>query len=105
MILDEDFHVISANWAFYKMFRVPKEETEGHLLYELGNHQWDIPKLRKLLGEILPHNEKFEDFEVEHDFPGIGHKRMLLNARRIIQKETGSKPMILLAMEDVTAKK
>ena len=105
LILDEDLRIISANWAFYKMFRVGKQETEGQLLFELGGHQWDIPDLRKLLGEILPHNEKFEDFAVNHDFPGIGTKRMLLNARRIVQKEAGGKPMILLAFEDVTEKK
>jgi two-component system CheB/CheR fusion protein len=104
VILDEDLRVIFANWAFYKTFRVSKKETDGHLVYELGNHQWDIPTLRKLLGEILPHNEKFEDFEVEHEFPDVGHKRMLLNARKIVQQEIGVKPMILLAIEDVTGK-
>jgi two-component system CheB/CheR fusion protein len=104
LILDEDFHVISANWAFYGMFRVVKEETVGRLVYELGDHQWDIPDLRRLLGEILPHNEHLEDFVVEHDFPGIGPKRMLLNARKIVQKEINAKPTILLAIEDVTTK-
>ncbi len=105
VILDEDLRVVSANWAFYKAFQVSKEETEGCSIYDLGDRQWNIPKLRKLLGEILPQNERFEDFVVEHDFPGIGRKRMILNARKIIQKEIGAKPMILLAMEDVTSKK
>ena len=105
VVLDEDFRVTSANPAFYKTFQISKEKTEGQLLFELGNRGWDIPELRKLLGEILPKNEKFEDFVVEHEFPSIGRKRMVLNARKIIQKETASKPMILLAFEDVTGKK
>ena len=105
LILNEDFRIVSANYAFYKTFRVSKEETEGQLLFELGDRQWDIPELGKLLGEILPHDEKFENFAVNHDFPGVGPKRMLLNARRIVQKESGGKPMILLAIEDVTEKK
>jgi two-component system CheB/CheR fusion protein len=87
VILDEDFQVISANWAFYETFQVSKEGTEGQLLFDLGNRQWDIPELRRLLGEILPHNEKFEDFAVEHDFPDIGRKRMRLNARKIAQNQ------------------
>jgi PAS domain S-box-containing protein len=105
LILGEDFRIVSANHAFYKTFRVSKQETEGQLLFELGGDQWDIPELRRLLGEILPHNEKFENFAVNHDFPGIGTKRMLLNARRIVQKESGGKRMILLAFEDMTEKK
>ncbi len=105
LILDGNFRIISANYAFYKMFRVLREDTEGQLIFELGDHQWDIPELKKLLQEVLPHDEKFENFAVNHDFPGIGTKRMLLNARRIVQKEAGGKPMILLAIEDVTEKK
>jgi two-component system CheB/CheR fusion protein len=105
VILDEDFRVISANWAFYETFQVSKEGTEGQLLFDLGNRQWDIPELRRLLGEILPHNEKFEDFAVEHDFPDIGRKRMRLNARKIAQNEINGKPMILLAIEDATGKR
>jgi len=105
VILDGGFRIISANLAFHKMFHLLKDETQGQLLFELSNRQWDIPKLRRLLGEILPHNEKFEDFEVEHDFPGIGRKRMLLNGRKIIQKEINAQPMILLAIEDATSKK
>jgi len=105
VVLDEDFRVTSANPAFYKTFQISKEKTEGQLLFELGNRGWDIPELRKLLGEILPKNEKFEDFVVEHEFPSIGRKRMVLNARKIIQKEIDVKPMILLAIEDATSKK
>jgi PAS domain-containing protein len=104
VILDEGLRVISANKSFYGMFRVSKEEIEGQLIYELDNRQWDIPELKRLLVEILPLDTEIEDFLVEHEFPGIGRKRMLLNARKVSQKEGAGKPMILLAMEDVTDK-
>ncbi|MBA4374291.1 MAG: hypothetical protein C0402_15680 [Thermodesulfovibrio sp.] len=101
IVLDADLRVLSANRSFYKSFRVTAEETIGNLIYDLGNRQWDIPPLRKLLEDILPKNNKFDDYEVEHIFSNIGHKIMLLNARRITHKEIGSQ-MILLAVEDVT---
>ena len=104
VVLDEELRVVSANRSFYRTFAVPKEETEGRLIYELGNRQWDIPDLRRLLGEILPQNSEFDDFPVEHDFPGIGRRRMILNARKVVQREGTGKPMILLAIEDVTDK-
>jgi two-component system CheB/CheR fusion protein len=101
LVLDGDLKVISANQAFYKNFHTARQNTENVLLYELGSNQWDIPRLRELLEEIIPRNASFTDFEVEHDFPGIGHKTMLLNARRI--PAAGEHPhMILLAIEDVT---
>ena len=74
------------------------EETQGQVLYELGNNQWDIPKLHELLETVLPGKTSFDNFEVEHDFPGIGQKKMLLNAREIIGLE-GAPQLILLAME------
>jgi hypothetical protein len=77
--------VQSANRSFYRTFRVLPQETEGQLLYDLGNGQWDIPRLRTLLEEILPQEPSFDDYEVEHDFPDIGRKVMLLNARRLRQ--------------------
>jgi PAS domain S-box-containing protein len=101
LVLDSDLRVLKANRSFYDSFKVTPEETIGQLIYDLGNRQWDIPKLRTLLEEILPKNNKFDDYEVEHVFSSIGHKVMLLNARRITQKETGSQ-MILLAIEDIT---
>ena len=85
-------------------FKVTPEETIGNLIYDLGNRQWDIPRLRTLLEEILPKDNKFDDYEVEHVFSSIGHKIMLLNARRITQKEIGSQ-MILLAIEDITERR
>ncbi len=82
---------------------MPAEDTRNRQIYELGNGQWDIPKLRKLLEELLPLNKKFDDFEVEHDFPVIGRRKMLLNARQILQDQKGTQE-ILLAFEDITAK-
>lgn len=104
VILDASLRVISANRAFYRVFQVTPEETEGKLLYELGNGQWDIPELRKLLEEILPLNTSFDDYVVEYEFPGIGQKTMLLNPRRIYREENKT-DMILLAIEDITERK
>jgi two-component system CheB/CheR fusion protein len=101
LILDKDLRVITANKSFYKTFKVTKPETVGVPIYRLGNMQWDIPKLRELLEKILPKSTHFNDYEVDHDFLGIGKKEMLLNARRFIQKGKGTE-MILLAIEDIT---
>ena len=103
IVLGADLRVMSANRSFYKTFRLSKKETEGRLIYELGKRHWDIPELRKFLGEILPQNNFFEDFEVDRDFPKIGRKKLCLNARRIVREGTGTQ-MILLAIEDVTPK-
>jgi len=101
IVLDPDLKVVTANHTFYRTFNVNPDETEGVLIYDLGNRQWDIPRLRKLLEDILPQNTSFHDFEVEHTFETIGPKIMHLNARRIYGqgKQTD---MILLAIEDVT---
>lgn len=104
LILDEHLKVISANRTFYAFFHVTKEETEGHRVYDLGNGQWDVPQLSILLEDILPKNTFFTDFKVEHTFPKIGHKIMLLNARRIF-KTGEERPILLLAMEDITKQK
>ncbi len=101
-MFDAGLRVRTANRSFYQAFGVAPEETEGRLVYELGNGQWDIPRLRTLLEDILPHNTSFEGFEVEHDFPGLGRRVMVLNARRIYQ-EGNHTELILLAVEDVTA--
>nr|MBP6417650.1 PAS domain S-box protein [Chitinophagaceae bacterium] len=101
VVLDKNLRVKSANQAFYKNFKATEEETEGVLLYNLGNKQWNIPRLRELLEDILPKNTHFYDFEITHTFPLIGEKIMLLNASRILQK-TNHEELILLAIEDVT---
>jgi PAS domain S-box-containing protein len=101
VVLDSDLKVVKANPSFYRTFNVNPEQTEGVLIYNLGNRQWDIPKLRELLEEILPQNTEFNDYEVEHHFEAIGRKIMHLNARRIY-KEGNQTQLILLAIEDVT---
>lgn len=101
VILDSDLKVVKANRAFYRTFHVKPDETEGILIYDLGNNQWNIPKLRELLEEILPDNTVFDDHEVEHTFETIGRKIMHLNARRILT-QSNQTHLILLAIEDVT---
>src|SRR5471030_1920467 len=103
LILDATLRVQSANRAFYQTFHVTPGETEGHLIYELGNGQWDIPDLRRLLEDIVPKSSVFDDFELEHTFPVIGHRVMLLNARKLQAGRHGE--LLVLAMEDVTARK
>ncbi len=102
LVLNTSLQVTAANPAFYRSFEVTPEETEERLIYELGNGQWNIPKLRQLLEEIVPHNSRVDDFEMSHDFPHLGLRDMLLNARRI-EVQPGH-PFILLAIEDVTQK-
>jgi PAS domain S-box-containing protein len=101
VVLDADLIVVKANQSFYRTFNVSPERTEGVLIYELGNRQWDIPKLRELLEDILPQNTIFNNFEVEHRFEVIGPKIMHLNARRIYS-ENNRTQLVLLAIEDVT---
>src|SRR5580693_6017783 len=103
LILDTTLRVRSANRAFYQTFRVSIEETENHLIYELGNGQWDIPDLRTLLEEVVPTSSVFNDFELEHDFPSIGQRVMLLNARKLQAGHHGE--LLVLAMEDVTERR
>ena len=101
LVLDQELRVVSANRAFYRQFKVAPADTERRLVYELGHGQWDIPALRQLLEKVLPEKSSFEDFEVAHDFPGVGRRVMLLNARRLEQHAT-QPGLILLAMEDVS---
>ena len=103
LILDTTLRVRSANRAFYQTFQVSLEETENRLIYELGNGQWDIPVLRTLLEDIVPLSSVFNDFEWEHDFPTIGRRVMLLNARKLQTGRHGES--LLLAMEDVTERR
>ena len=102
--LDQDLRVVTASRSFYEVFKVNHEETVGQLIYDLGNKQWDIPKLRELLEDILPQRAAFDNYEVEHDFFTIGRRIMLLNARQI-QRGFGKEQIILLAIEDITARK
>lgn len=102
LVLNEKLKVISASRAFYQTFGVTPENTEGQFIYDLGNRQWDIPQLRELFKNILQEDRVFEGYLVEHDFPGIGHRFMLLNARRFYDG-AGATQSILLAMEDVTS--
>lgn len=106
LILDKDLRVMVANETFYRTFQVEPEDTENKVVYELGDGQWNIPALRKLLEDILPKNTFFKGFEVIHEFPIIGRKVMILNARQIhaklVKKDALFPPIILLAMEDVT---
>jgi two-component system, chemotaxis family, CheB/CheR fusion protein len=101
IVLRADLRVNTANEAFYKAFKTMPDETQGRLIYDLGDQQWNIPKLRTWLEDILPRNSFFDALEVTHDFPQIGRRTMLLNARRL-ELEDGAPQMILLAIEDVT---
>lgn len=98
LVLNSALHVVSANPAFYRLFRTTPAETLGRRIYEIGNYQWDIPELRRLLEEILPKNTHFTGYEVTHDFEHIGRRTMVLNARCVQHSDE----FILLAIEDVT---
>jgi PAS domain-containing protein len=101
LMLDGNLRVIRANDAFYQTFRVSPGETQNRLIYDLGSRQWNIPALRELLEEVLPKSSIVRDFRVDHDFPGIGRKTMLLNARRVA-KQDDQNGAILLVIEDRT---
>jgi signal transduction histidine kinase/DNA-binding response OmpR family regulator len=103
LILDGNLRVHSANRAFYQTFNVTAADTEARLIYELGNGQWNIPDLRTLLEDILPMSSVFNDYELEHDFPEIGRRIMLLNARQLRQGSHAE--LLVLAMEDVTERR
>ncbi|MBD3315059.1 MAG: PAS domain-containing protein [Chitinivibrionales bacterium] len=98
-VLDNDLRVYYVNGAFIKTFRTTHGETEGKKIYDLGNGQWDIPRLRQLLEQVIPQNTIFEDFEVEHKFPAIGHKKFMLSGRRFKRAE-GENDMVLMVMRD-----
>src|SRR6476659_9049361 len=103
LILDASLRVRSANRAFYQTFQVSAKETVDRLIYELGNGQWDIPDLRRLLEDIVPKSSVFDDFVLEHTFPAIGRRVMLLNARKLQAGRHGE--LLVLAMEDVTERR
>jgi two-component sensor histidine kinase len=104
LVLDQDLRVLAASRSFYQTFKVSVDDTQGRLLYALGDGQWDIPQLHLLLEKIVPEQGVMEDYEVEHEFPDIGQRTMLLNARRVFY-DRGSHTTILLGIEDVTAQR
>ncbi|RZJ04941.1 MAG: PAS domain-containing protein [Brevundimonas sp.] len=104
LVLDGGLRVLAASRAFYEIFKVDPDHTMGRLLYDLGDGQWNIPALRLLLETIIPEKTAMDGFEVDHDFPGVGRRNMLLNARKVIY-ETSSNSTILLAFTDVTARR
>jgi two-component sensor histidine kinase len=104
LVLDPDLRVIVASRSFYRTFAVTPRKTEGRQLFELGDGQWNIPGLRILLEDVIPKRRTVEAYEVEHEFPTIGRRVMLLNARRVFD-ENGSASAILLAIEDVTRRR
>jgi chemotaxis protein methyltransferase CheR len=101
LVLDQDLRVLAASRSFYQTFKVSTEDTQGRLLYALGDGQWDIPALHLLLEKIIPEQGVMEDYEVEHEFPDIGQRTMCLNARKVFY-EKGSHTTILLGIEDIT---
>src|SRR5437762_6034818 len=104
VVLDEVMRVLIASRSFYRAFQVTKQETEGRALFELGNGQWNIASLRERLGRIIPEHATIEGFEVEHDFPTIGRRTMLLNARKVCYEGNNS-TSLLVAIEDVTERR
>jgi two-component system CheB/CheR fusion protein len=103
VVLSADLRVQMANDAFYETFKVASDITEGRLIYDLGNRQWDIPQLRQMFEEIISHNSFFNNYEVTYEFQTIGKRTMLLNARRLDNPESGPE-RILLGIEDVTGR-
>ncbi len=101
LVLDKSLRIKTANTSFYNTFKLNEKETEGHLIYNLGDKQWNIPELQILLEKILPEKSFFNDFEVTHTFPSVGRMIMLLNAREVINQNDSEK-LILLSIEDIT---
>jgi PAS domain S-box-containing protein len=104
VVLNKELIVVMANASFYKTFEVTREETEGTQIYDIGNGQWNIGKLKVLLEDIIPKNKAVNDYEVTHNFEHIGEKVMLLNAREILRQDNRQE-VILVAIEDITFSK
>jgi two-component system CheB/CheR fusion protein len=103
VVLDRDFKVVSASGSFYRSFQVAPRETVGQSLFSLGGGYWDNARLRESLESVLPRNSSFDDVEIDQDVPGLGQRKMVLNARRIM-RPTGETQLILMAIEDVTGR-
>ena len=104
LVLDEALRVVAANRSFYRTFNVAEAETEGRPFGDLGNGQWNIPELHQKLMEIIPYHTTIESYEVEHDFPAIGRRTMLLNARKVFY-ESNNSTSLLIALEDITERR
>jgi len=104
LVLDAELRIVTASRSFYQSFKAKPEDTEKRHIYDVGNRQWDTPKLREILEDILPGGRTFDGFEIEHDFPDIGKRTMLLNARKIFS-ERGKAQLIVLAIEDITGRR
>ncbi len=104
VVLDGGLTVRTANRAFYQTFGTTPAETEGLSLFALAGRQWDKPRLRELLEQILPRDSHFDGFVVDDEFAGLGRRSMVLNARRL--PPVGRRPaLILLAVEDLTERR
>jgi chemotaxis protein methyltransferase CheR len=101
LVLDQNLSVVTANRAFHQMFRMSRQEIHGRPIYGLGDGQWDIPELRLLLEDVGPGHAAMDAYEVEWNFPIIGRRAMLLNAREVVNERNAQK-LILIAIEDVT---
>ena len=104
LVLDKELRVVAASRSFYETFQADRQETQGRLLYTLGDGQWDIPALRTLLEKVVPEHSVMDDYEVEHEFPKIGRRTMLLNARTVIS-EKSAHTALLLAIEDISERR
>jgi two-component sensor histidine kinase len=104
LVLDQNLYVRTASRAFFTTFKVTRDETIGQHLYELGNRQWDIPELRRLLEEVIPKSTAVVDYEVEHDFPSIGRRAMLVSAHRLFHPDNNSRTL-LLSIVDATERR
>lgn len=100
IVLDEDLRIIVASHSFYKRFELTRENTQGTMFYDLGNGQWDIPELRSLLEQVTSEQTAVEDFEVTHDFPRLGKRTMLVNARTV--RDDDEKQKMLISIFDIT---
>ncbi|MBP3193213.1 CheR family methyltransferase [Natronogracilivirga saccharolytica] len=101
LVLDKHLRVRTANNAFYKLFKMSEEETEGVIVYELADKHFDIPKLRTLLEKSIPEKSKINNFEITHTFPNTGKLILLVNAR-VVTRESKTEELILLSIEDIT---
>jgi two-component sensor histidine kinase len=105
LVLDQNLCVLSGNTAFFQTFCVSKDETVGQPLFSLGARQWDIPELRRLLGEVLPRSAAVIGYEVTQDFPALGRRTMLVSARRLVQPDSASSNSLLVLFEDITERR